>query len=160
MKKMKSMNDSRSNNKSGNNINSSRNWLGFSLSPHMKMEVTSSPPLHHHDYHHYNHQPQVSTAAISSSVLTTFCLSPSQLNSYRICYSAVKNPGYHSPLTAMPFKSDGSLCIMEALSRSQTQVMMPNSSLKLEDFLGGAIMGTHDVMALSLNSIYYGNQAA
>ncbi|XP_054799938.1 AP2-like ethylene-responsive transcription factor CRL5 isoform X2 [Prosopis cineraria] len=157
---MKSINDSRSNDGSGNNNSNGQNWLGFSLSPHMKMEVTSGPPLHHHDYHQYHHQPQASTAAVSSSVPTTFCLSPSQLSSYGICYGAAENPGYHSPLTAMPLKSDGSLCIMEALSRSPTQVMMPNSSPKLEDFLGGATMGTHDAMALSLDSIYYGNQAA
>ena len=42
--KMKSMNDSNTND--GNN----HNWLGFSLSPHMKMDVTSSTgaPQHHH----------------------------------------------------------------------------------------------------------------
>lgn len=46
-------------------------------------------------------------------------------------------------------------------------VMVSSSSPKLEDFLGGATMGTHDdygsherdaAMALSLDSIYYNNQ--
>ncbi|XP_028806916.1 AP2-like ethylene-responsive transcription factor ANT [Neltuma alba] len=151
---MKSMNDSRNNDGSENN-NSNQNWLGFSLSPHMKMEHSPGPPLHHHDHH----QPQPSAAAVSSSVPTSFCLSPSQLSTYGICYGAPENAGFHSPLTVMPLKSDGSLCIMEALTRSQTQVMMPNSSPKLEDFLGGATMGTHDA-TLSLDSIYYGAQNA
>ncbi|KAI9106406.1 hypothetical protein K1719_021934 [Acacia pycnantha] len=155
---MKSMNDSRKTNNDGSGDDSSnQNWLGFSLSPHMKMELTSGPPLHHNDHH----QPQASTAAVSSSVPATFCLSPSQLSTYGICYGAAENTAFHSPLTVMPLKSDGSLCIMEALTRSQTpQVMMPNSSPKLEDFLGGATMGTHDAMSLSLDSIYYGTQNA
>ena len=38
------------------------------------------------------------------------------------------------------------------------EVMMPNSSPKLEDFLGGATMGSHDAMSLSLDSIYNGTQ--
>ncbi|KAI5386343.1 variant 2, ribonucleotide-diphosphate reductase subunit rnr1 [Lathyrus oleraceus] len=63
----------------------------------------------------------------------------------------------------MPLKSDGSLCIMEALGRSQSQVMVSSSSPKLEDFLGGATMGTHDdygsherdaAMALSLDTSF------
>lgn len=40
------------------------------------------------------------------------------------------------------------------------EVMVPSSSPKLEDFLGGATMGTHEreAMALSLDSIYYNGQ--
>ncbi|XP_020095430.1 AP2-like ethylene-responsive transcription factor ANT isoform X1 [Ananas comosus] len=82
----------------------------------------------------------------------------------------------------MPLKSDGSLCIMEALSRSEQVGMVPSPSPKLEDFLGsGPNMGTHhdhygnnnhnhnnnnnnnssssndrgSTMALSLDSMYY-----
>lgn len=125
---MKSMNDGSNNDGNGsndNNNNHNHNWLGFSLSPHMKMEVTSSgPPLHHHDHHQYHHHPpQASSAAVSSSVPTAFCLSPSQLSTYGLCYGAAENAAFHSPLTVMPLKSDGSLCIMEALTRSQTQGM-------------------------------------
>lgn len=101
---MKSMND---------NNGSNNNWLGFSLSPHMKMEVTSDHPQHHQ--HQYHHQPQQPS---SSAVPTSFYLSP-QLNTSGICYVVGENAGYHSPLSVMPLKSDGSLCIMEALSRSQ-----------------------------------------
>ncbi|KAL2489131.1 AP2-like ethylene-responsive transcription factor ANT [Forsythia ovata] len=105
---MKSMNDDND------------NWLGFSLSPYMKMEASSA-----------------------------------------ICYG-----GFHSPFSAMPLKSDGSRCIMKPLSTtSHTQVMAPNSSPKLEDFLGGATMGTHqygshesETMVLSLDSMFYNQE--
>ncbi|XP_058006213.1 AP2-like ethylene-responsive transcription factor ANT isoform X2 [Hevea brasiliensis] len=71
--------------------------------------------------------------------------------------------GGFSPLPAMPLKSDGSLCIMEALTRSQLKATMVTSSTpKLEDFFGGATMGTHqyetndrEAMPLSLDSMYY-----
>ncbi|KAI9114647.1 hypothetical protein K1719_014345 [Acacia pycnantha] len=82
----------KANNDGSGDDSSNQNWLGFSLSPHMKMELTSGPPLHHHDYH----QPQASTAAVSSSVPTTFCLSPSQLSTYGICYGAAENTCFHS----------------------------------------------------------------
>ncbi|KAK7383261.1 hypothetical protein VNO78_28935 [Psophocarpus tetragonolobus] len=155
---MKSMNDS--NTDDGNN----HNWLGFSLSPHMKMDVTSSAGPPHH--HHYYHQPQASAAAACNTVPTNFYMSPSHLNTSGICYGVGENNAFHSPLAMMPLKSDGSLCIMEAFSRSQTQVMVPTSSPKLEDFLGGATMGSdyggheREAMALSLDSIYYSNQNA
>ncbi|KAI4316583.1 hypothetical protein L6164_024552 [Bauhinia variegata] len=158
---MKPMNDS---NNDGNN----HNWLGFSLSPHMKMEVNSSGPQHLHHNNHYHHQHQPSAAAASSTVSlpTSFYLPPSHLSTSGICYGVGENSAFHSPLAVMPLKSDGSLCIMEALTRSQTQVMVPTSSPKLEDFLGGATMGSHDygghdreAMTLSLDSIYYSQNA-
>ncbi|XP_020208544.1 AP2-like ethylene-responsive transcription factor ANT [Cajanus cajan] len=157
---MKSMNDS--NTDDGNN----HNWLGFSLSPHMKMEVTSSSSaIHPHHYHNYYHHPQTSAC---NTVPTNFYMSPSHPNTSGICYGVGdNNSAFHSPLAMMPLKSDGSLCIMEALTRSQSQVMVPTSSPKLEDFLGGATMGGQDygghgreAMALSLDSIYYSNQNA
>ncbi|KAL2346506.1 hypothetical protein Fmac_000506 [Flemingia macrophylla] len=136
---MKSMNGS--NNDDGNN----HNWLGFSLSPNMKMESTSA-------------------TVSNTAVPTTFYMSSPHMSNSGICYGVGENGNFHSPLTVMPLKSDGSLCILEALSRSQTQVMVPTSSPKLEDFLGGATLGTHEygsheraanAMALSLDSIYY-----
>lgn len=101
---MKSMND----NCNGDN----NNWLGFSLSPHMKMEVPSDP----HQYHHQQTQPPPASAAVP----TSFFLSP-HLNSSGICYGVGESGAFHSPLSVMPLKSDGSLCIMEALSRSQQE---------------------------------------
>ncbi|KAK3030229.1 hypothetical protein RJ639_038352 [Escallonia herrerae] len=139
---MKSMDGN--NNGSGNSNSSS--WLGFSLSPHMKMEVNSSDPQHH-------------STTTSAAAPTSFYLSTSHF--YGV---GAENGGFHSPLSVMPLKSDGSLCIMEALSRSQSEGMVPNSSPKLEDFLGGAAhhqYGGHDereAMALSLDSMYYHHQ--
>lgn len=128
---MKSMNDSNTDD-DGNN----HNWLlGFSLSPHMKMEATTSsgPPHpshhhedhHHHDHHYYHHPMPYSAAPSNSSsvVPSNFYLSPSHLNPSGICSYGVgeNNSAFHSGLAMMPLKSDGSLCIMEALTRSQTQ---------------------------------------
>nr|QNI23744.1 AP2/ERF transcription factor [Camptotheca acuminata] len=119
------------------------------------MEVTSdSHPQHHHQYNHQNQSP---------AIPTSFYLSPSHLNSSAICYGVGENGGFHSNLSVMPLKLDGSLCIMEALSRSQPEAMVPNASPKLEDFLGGtATMATNqygtnerEAMALSLDSMYY-----
>ncbi|KAL3505034.1 hypothetical protein ACH5RR_034875 [Cinchona calisaya] len=158
---MKSVNDNNNNGSSDSNSNNN-NWLGFSLSPHMKMEVTSSD---HHHHHQFNHQSQPPPTSTSTAVPTSFCLSSStHLNTSSPLYFGVsENGGFHPPLAVMPLKSDGSLCIMEALRRSQTEVMGPNSSPKLENFLGGATMGTHqygsqedrESMVLSLDSIFY-----
>ncbi|KAL6527324.1 hypothetical protein OROGR_016414 [Orobanche gracilis] len=114
------------------------NWLGFSLSPHMKMEAdnTASDP-----YNHHCHQTE-SPPHPSSSTFTGYGLS--------------ENGGFQSPLSVMPLKSDGSLCIMEALFRSHSQ----GSSPKLENFLGCATpMATPhrdgSSMFLSLDSAFY-----
>lgn len=148
------MNDSSNSDDRNNNHNN--NWLGFSLSPHIS---TSSSP-----HHHYQH---TQTSSVSNTVPTSFYFSPSHFTNSTICYGVPENGNnFHSPnLTVMPIKSDGSLCIMEALGRSQSQVMVPSSSPKLEDFLGGATMGSDEygsheseAMALSLDSIYYNNQ--
>ncbi|CAK9312493.1 unnamed protein product [Citrullus colocynthis] len=128
---MKSMNENENSNNNNNNINNS--WLGFSLSPYMKMEVTSSD--HPYNQHH------------SHSASNPFYLSPHfNHNNTEIFYGVPDNSSLHhhsaaASLSVMPLKSDGSLCIMEALSRSQTEGMVPSSSPKLEDFLGGATMG-------------------
>lgn len=105
---MKSMNDN-------NNGSSNNNWLGFSLSPHMKMEVTSDSQHHHHTHHQYHHQTQASSAAVP----TSFFMSP-HLSSSGLCYGVGENGGFdHSSLTVMPLKSDGSLCIMDSFRQSE-----------------------------------------
>lgn len=106
---MKSMNDS--SNSDDNNHNN--NWLGFSLSPHIS---TSSP-------HHHHHYQQTQTSSVSNTVPASFYFSPSHFTNSTICYGVPENGNnFHSPnLTVMPIKSDGSLCIMEALGRSQSQ---------------------------------------
>ncbi|KAK8708211.1 hypothetical protein V6N13_059255 [Hibiscus sabdariffa] len=152
---MKPMNDC-SNNGSNNN------WLGFSLSPHMKMDVPTDP---HHRHHHY-HQNSQASAAAANVVPTSFYL-PSHLNGSGICYGVAESKGFHASLSVMPLKSDGSQCIMEALSRSQSEGIVPASSPKLEDFLGGATMDTHqyesherETMALTLDSSVCYHQSA
>ncbi|XP_020600239.1 AP2-like ethylene-responsive transcription factor ANT [Phalaenopsis equestris] len=158
----------------------SNNWLGFSLSSQMKMEVSCAEPQDHHHqghqshhhghHHHHHHQPQHTTpapptAAVSNGMPGSFFLSPSHLNNSGMCYGVDGvTGGIYSELSVMPLKSDGSLCIMEALNRSQQQGLVPSPSPKLEDFLGGGPnIGTHhqfgnterEAMALSLDSMYY-----
>ncbi|XP_011099412.1 AP2-like ethylene-responsive transcription factor ANT isoform X1 [Sesamum indicum] len=132
---MKSMGDNQSNS----------NWLGFSLSA-TSMEASA-------DHHH---QTQPCSNAVSDAVPLSFS---SSFNYPGIYYGVEgENSGFYSHLTMMPLKSDGSLCLMEAINRSQPQGMV-TSTPKLEDFFGGATMGTHHYdrggMALSLDSMYY-----
>ncbi|XP_059624038.1 AP2-like ethylene-responsive transcription factor ANT [Cornus florida] len=153
---MKSMsNDDDTNNSNSNSSGS--NWLGFSLSPH---DMNNKElPLDPHQTHHHHHHP---SNAVSGSVVPPSFFHSSPHFSY---YGDHQNGGvYGSPLTVMPLKSDGSLCIMEALTRSQPPLGMitTSSAPKLEDFFGGATMGTHEyessdreAMALSLDSMYY-----
>lgn len=174
---MKCLNDS--NNKGSETSNNINNWLGFSLSPHMKMEVTSdSQPHHHHHHqqfnqHHHQNQPPPpppptrSTAA--AAVPTSFCLSSTNdfndTSPNPLCFPPVgDNSAFHPPLSVMPLKSDGSLCILEALRRSQTEVVMGanSTSPKLENFLGGGATmvgghsyGSQERAVLSLDSIFY-----
>lgn len=109
------MNDdsSSSNNSNSNNNNhssaatNSNNWLGFSLSPHMKMEVTNASETQQQ----HPHQQQFAQSFYLSSSPTTMNVSTASA----LCY---ENNPFHSSLSVMPLKSDGSLCIMEALSRS------------------------------------------
>ncbi|KAL0392146.1 UNVERIFIED_CONTAM: AP2-like ethylene-responsive transcription factor ANT [Sesamum radiatum] len=114
-----------------NGSNVPTNWWGFSLSPHMKMEANTSSP-------------------------SFYLSSNSHLNTAAVCYGVSdQNNEFHSPLQVMPLKSDGSLCILEALSRSHSQ----GSSPKLEDFLGSATMAhQRDAMVLSLDSAFYNQE--
>ncbi|KAJ4846312.1 hypothetical protein Tsubulata_007456 [Turnera subulata] len=144
---------------SNDDTNNNTNWLGFSLSSHLKMEVPSATSHHRHQ-----HQPQSDPADVPTAIPTSFFNSPPHLNCGIYYGVEGENGGLFSPLPVMPLKSDGSLCIMEAaLSRSQPQAtMVTTSTPKLEDFFGGATMGTHqyesndrEAMALSLDSMYY-----
>ncbi|XP_040995127.1 AP2-like ethylene-responsive transcription factor ANT [Juglans microcarpa x Juglans regia] len=147
---MKSMeNDDINNNSNDNNTI----WMGFSLSPHMTMEVFSGPPNHHQ-----THPP---SAAVSTAVPANFFHSQPHLY-YGIYHGTEGDASLYAPLSAMPLKSDGSLCMMEALDKSQPQAMGTTSTPKLENFFGGATMGTNhyesndrEAMALSLDSMFY-----
>lgn len=95
---MKSMGDNQSNS----------NWLGFSLSA-TSMEASA-------DHHH---QTQPCSNAVSDAVPLSFS---SSFNYPGIYYGVEgENSGFYSHLTMMPLKSDGSLCLMEAINRSQPQ---------------------------------------
>lgn len=119
---MKCLNDS--NNNGSETTSSNNNWLGFSLSPHMKMEVTSDshlppPPHPHHQFnHHQNRTPHSITTATVDHFNTTSSNPPCFFPSVGENSAAA----FHPPLlSVMPIKSDGSLCILEALRRSQAQ---------------------------------------
>nr|UYM26428.1 ERF36 [Diospyros kaki] len=129
------------------NTSHGNNWLGFSLSPCLNMELPSQP--------HQTHPP---SSVVSSANSFNF---PTHYSYTGACYGG-ENGGFGSALTMMPLKSDGSLCMMEALNSSHPQGTVTNSTPKLEDFFGGETMGTHhyegsdrEAMALSLDSIYY-----
>ncbi|RZS04073.1 hypothetical protein BHM03_00034350 [Ensete ventricosum] len=110
-------------------MNNNSNWLGFSLSTHLNMEVSSEPHHHHNHHESHHHQTRATTAGVSSGVPCSLFLSP-QLSSTGICYGGEgETGGLYSQMPVMPLKSDGSLCIMEALSRSQQQG--PSQSLFL-----------------------------
>ncbi|KAL6647793.1 hypothetical protein ACP70R_015230 [Stipagrostis hirtigluma subsp. patula] len=138
------------NNNGGSNGNGTSGWLGFSLSPHM----ASSMDDHHHVQQQQQQQqhhgglffPSVTAAAAAAAA-------------YGLGGDAMVGGGsYYAPqLASMPLKSDGSLCIMEALRRTDQDHHGP----KLEDFLGS---GQSPAMALSLDNAssfyYYGGAGA
>nr|BAH57731.1 AP2 transcription factor [Triticum aestivum] len=126
------------------------NWLGFSLSPHMAMEVPSSSEPDHA-------QPASASAMSASPTNAATCnllfSQPAQMAAPPPGYYYVggaygdgtSTAGvYYSHHPVMPITSDGSLCIMEG--------MMPSSSPKLEDFLGGGNGSGHDAVT------YYSHQ--
>jgi AP2-like factor, ANT lineage len=94
--------------------NNNSNWLGFSLSPHMTtMEAGQTNDQTHHAHSHaQNHQPITSLSSPPSFLPYSSSVTPS------LCYGfGDANAPYYSHISSMPLKSDGSLCIMEALSR-------------------------------------------
>uniref|UniRef100_A0A0E0KJJ0 AP2/ERF domain-containing protein n=1 Tax=Oryza punctata TaxID=4537 RepID=A0A0E0KJJ0_ORYPU len=139
-------------------------WLGFSLSPHMATHCAGVEDVghnHHHHHHHvHQHQQQqhggglfYNPAAVASSfyyggghdaVVTSAAAAGNGAGSY-----------YAAGFSSMPLKSDGSLCIMEALrgGDQEQQGVVVSASPKLEDFLGAG-----PAMALSLDNsaFYYG----
>ncbi|XP_042443299.1 AP2-like ethylene-responsive transcription factor ANT [Zingiber officinale] len=140
------------------------NWLGFSLSSHMNMEVSSESPHHHqnHENHHHHQSQPTATACVSSSAVPcSFFQSPTSGLYYGGKGEAA---GLYSHLPVMPLKSDGSLGVMEGITRSQHSGILPSPTRKLEDLLGGGPdTGAHhhygnferEAMALSLDSLYY-----
>ncbi|PAN09377.1 hypothetical protein PAHAL_2G018500 [Panicum hallii] len=143
-----------SSNSNGNGTNAAASgWLGFSLSPHM----ASAMDDHHH--HHVQQQQQQQqhglffpSATAAAAAAAAYGLGAGD------AVAASASPYYTPQLASMPLKSDGSLCIMEALRRSDQDHHGP----KLEDFLGAA---QSQAMALSLDNAassfyYYGGAGA
>ncbi|XP_015063890.1 AP2-like ethylene-responsive transcription factor ANT isoform X3 [Solanum pennellii] len=124
------------NDDNNNNNNNNNNWLGFSLSPHIN---SLEGPL---TDHHHSTQPG-SSSDVQSSVPIRF--SPTHLN-YPAMYYEGDNATLFSSLSAMPLKSDGSLCIMKGFNRSQQPQAMGSHHYE------GCNRGG---MAHSLHNIYY-----
>ncbi|KAI3824166.1 hypothetical protein L1987_05615 [Smallanthus sonchifolius] len=83
----------------------------------------------------------------SSSNPTTYFNLPSHFNYPNIYGVEGENGnGIYTAFPIMPLKSDGSLCLMEAITRSQSQ-----APPKLENFFGGVTMGTPDSSTMYYN---------
>uniref|UniRef100_A0ACD5U9V8 Uncharacterized protein n=1 Tax=Avena sativa TaxID=4498 RepID=A0ACD5U9V8_AVESA len=124
------------NNNNGNGVSNAAasGWLGFSLSPHID------------DHQHVQQQQQQQQQQQHQGLFY-----PSSVAAYSLGTDVSTAGGYYSQLASMPLKSDGSLCIMEALRRTDQQ---DHHGPKLEDFLGAG----QPAMALSLDntsSFYY-----
>lgn len=99
-------------NNNGNGTNAAASsWLGFSLSPHMASAMDEHHHVQQQQQHHHHHSlffPSVTAAAAAAYGLGG--------SDGGVATSA--SPYYTPQLASMPLKSDGSLCIMEALRRS------------------------------------------
>ncbi|CAH8344982.1 unnamed protein product [Eruca vesicaria subsp. sativa] len=132
-----------------NSHNNTTNLLGFSLSSNMlKMNGGGGEA-------HYS---STSASAATSSVPPQLVVGDNSSN-YGVCYGS-NSAAMYSQMSVMPLRSDGSLCLMEALNRSShsnhhhhTQVSSP----KMEDFFGTHHNNTShkEAMDLSLDSLFY-----
>jgi AP2-like factor (ANT lineage) len=105
-----------SSNSNGNGTNAAASgWLGFSLSPHMASAAMDEH--HQQQQHHVQQQQQQQHGLFFPSVTAAAAAYGLGLGAGDAAASAP--PSYYTPqLASMPLKSDGSLCIMEALRRS------------------------------------------
>lgn len=132
----------------GDNHGHENNWLGFSLSPHMSLDV----PSDYNDQHQQETQVIRPSSAAADAVPASFYHSMPLPPNYGIYCGGLdgENVGFYSSLPVMPLKSDGSLYVMQ----SQPQVAS-SSTPKLENFLSSSTMGT-----LSLDSMIFANQSS
>ncbi|KAK4745644.1 hypothetical protein SAY87_011956 [Trapa incisa] len=126
-------------------------WLGFSLSTQMEMGAAvvsvTSPPVSSSSLVPSSYAlssstppPQHGLCGYGGQSISISTGGSSVIDGGGFQYSPAASP---QPISVMPLKSDGSLCIMEALSRSHhSHGLLPSSAppKKLEDFLtiGGA----------------------
>lgn len=91
------------------------NWLAFSLSPHLAIDVGNTTQAQAHA--------QASSNATCYSVNNNNEV-PQSTMGYQTsaeCYGInTANGHFSSQMSELPLRSDGSLCIMEALGRSQS----------------------------------------
>ncbi|XP_062212543.1 AP2-like ethylene-responsive transcription factor CRL5 [Phragmites australis] len=134
----------------GSDAAASGSWLGFSLSPHMApMDSTADGSNGVHQQHHGGlfYPPVTSSPA-------PFCYAPGGQDS--VATAGANGGGFYTGISSMPLRSEGSICVMEALRREQEQhhgVVVSSASPKLEDFLGA---GPSMVLSLENSSFYYG----
>ncbi|KAG2241293.1 hypothetical protein Bca52824_096723 [Brassica carinata] len=102
----------------------------------------------------------------SSSVAATSSVPPQLVvgdnsSNYGVCYGSNSAAGeMYSQMSVMPLRSDGSLCLMEALNRSSHSDQHHHSQVsspKMEDFFGTHHNNTSnkEAMDLSLDSLFY-----
>ncbi|KAF3545694.1 hypothetical protein DY000_02009257 [Brassica cretica] len=134
-----------------NNHSNTTNLLGFSLSSNMlKMGGSEGEALY-----------SSSSSSIATSSVPPQLVVGDNSSNYGVCYGSNSAAGdIYSQMSVMPLRSDGSLCLMEALNRSSysnnhhhTQVSSP----KIEDFFGTHHSNTNhkETMDLSLDSLFY-----
>ncbi|CAF1710266.1 BnaC03g61270D [Brassica napus] len=134
-----------------NNHSNTTNLFGFSLSSNMlKMGGSEGEALY-----------SSSSSSIATSSVPPQLVVGDNSSNYGVCYGSNSAAGdIYSQMSVMPLRSDGSLCLMEALNRSSysnhhhhTQVSSP----KIEDFFGTHHSNTHhkETMDLSLDSLFY-----
>ncbi|WZZ23554.1 hypothetical protein YC2023_006955 [Brassica napus] len=138
-----------------NDDSNTTNLLGFSLSSNM-LKMGGGEALYSSS----------SSSAATSSVPPQLVVGDNSSN-YGVCYGSnsaareiYSQREMYSQMSVMPLRSDGSLCLMEALNRSShsnhhhhTQVSSP----KMEDFFGTHHHNTShkEAMDLSLDSLFY-----
>lgn len=96
-------------------------WLGFSLSPHMAATMdgaadgSSGVPVQQQHHGGLFYPPVI------SSSLAPFCYALGGGQGGLATSAADGGEEFYAGLSSMPLKSDGSLCIMEALRRSEQE---------------------------------------
>ncbi|CAN8328399.1 unnamed protein product [Cochlearia groenlandica] len=133
--------------------NNTTNLLGFSLTSNMlTMGGSGGEGL-------YSSSSSIATSS-SSSVMPPTTHNNNNNNNYGVnCYGSNSSSGHelYSQMSVMPLRSDGSLCLMEALNRSShhsNHHTNQDLSPKMEDFFG-THQSNKEAMDLSLDSLFY-----
>ncbi|KAG7540000.1 AP2/ERF domain [Arabidopsis thaliana x Arabidopsis arenosa] len=133
-----------------NNHSNTTNLLGFSLSSNMmKMGGRGGGEA--------IYSSTTSSAATSSSSVPPQLVVGDNTSNFGVCYGSNSAGEIYSHMSVMPLRSDGSLCLMEALNRSSHSNHHQDSSPKMEDFFGTHHNNTShkEAMDLSLDSLFY-----